>query len=172
VPGTPGQREGRVALGFCRDRLAAMLKLQNAMSDAGVLDAAKLRERISTTATFAQQAQWIIAEMKAGRIVNGKTRERIGDRTIDFYSTAIAYLNEVLGEVPLAGVDNAQARQLVSRMRSELDKDGSKRFSVKTLTEYFKTFTKVVRSAVGQCCFFLSTVGKPMNARFQLRGCT
>src|SRR5207302_1713892 len=98
VPGKPGQREVRVALGFCRDRISAMLKLQNAMSDAGVLDAAKLRERISSTATFAQQAQWMIAEMKAGRIVNGKTREPSGDRTIDFYSTAIAYLNEVLGE--------------------------------------------------------------------------
>ena len=148
VPGKPGQSEVRVALGFCRDRISAMLKLQNAMSDAGVLDAAKLRERISSTATFAQQAQWMIAEMKAGRIVNGKTRERIGDRTIDFYSTAIAYLSEVLGEKPLAGIDNAQARELVSRMRNERDKDGSKRFSVKTLNEYFKTFTKVVRSAV------------------------
>ena len=63
-----------------------MLKLQKAMSDAGVLDAVKLSERISATATFAQQAQWMIAEMMAGRIVNGKTRERIGDRTIDFYS--------------------------------------------------------------------------------------
>jgi hypothetical protein len=57
-----------------------MLKLQNAMKDAGVLDAAKLRERIMGTATFAQQAEWMIAEMKAGRIVNAKTRERIGDR--------------------------------------------------------------------------------------------
>jgi integrase len=33
-------------------------------------------------------------------------------------------------------------------MRNEREKDGSKRFSVKTLNEYFKTFTKVVRSAV------------------------
>src|SRR6266513_458850 len=26
--------------------------------------------------------------------------------------------------------------------------------------------------SVGRCCFFLSTVGKPMNARFQLHACT
>lgn len=97
LPGEPGQREVRVALGFCRDKLSAMLKLQNAMKDAGVLDAAKLRERIMGTATFAHQAEWMIAEMKAGRIVNVKTRERIGDRTIDFYSTAVAYLSDVLG---------------------------------------------------------------------------
>ena len=54
----------------------------------------------------------------------------------------------MLGEKPLAGIENAQARELVSRMRNEPDKDGSKRFSVKTLNEYFKTFTKVIRSAV------------------------
>jgi integrase len=148
VPGESGQREVRVALGFCRDRISAMPKLQNAMKDAGVLDAAKLRERIMGTATFAQQAEWMIAEMKAGRIVNAKTRERIGDRTIDFYSTAVAYLSDVLGAKPVAAIDNAQARELVSRMRNELTNDGSNRFSIKTLTEYFKTFTKVVRSAV------------------------
>jgi integrase len=148
VPGEPGQREVRVALGFCRDRISAMLKLQNAMSDAGVLDAAKLRERISSMAAFAQQAQWMIAEMKAGRIVNGKTRERIGNRTIDFYSTAITYLSEQVGTKPLANIENAEARELVSRMRSERNKDGTGRFSVKTLTEYFKVFTKVLKSAV------------------------
>ena len=125
-----------------------MLKLQNAMKDAGMLDAAKLRERINCTATFAQQAEWMIAEMKAGRIVNVKTREQIGDRTIDFYSTAVAYLNEMLEAKPLAAIDNAQARELVSRMRNERNNDGSKRFSAKTLNEYFKTFTKVFRSAV------------------------
>lgn len=43
----------------------------------------------------------MIGEMKAGRIVNGKARERIGDRTIGFNSTAIAYLSEVLGAKPL-----------------------------------------------------------------------
>jgi hypothetical protein len=69
VPGEPGQREVRVALGFCRDRMSALLKLQNAMNQAGVLDAAKLRERITSTTTFAQQAEWMIAEMKAGRIL-------------------------------------------------------------------------------------------------------
>lgn len=148
VPGEPGQREVRVALGFCRDRISALLKLQNAMKVAGLLDAVRLRERISSTATFAQQAEWMIAEMKAGRIVNAKTRERVGDRTIDFYSTAVAYLNEIVGAKPLASINNAEARELVSRMRGERNKDGSKRFSVKTLIEYFKTFTKVVRSAV------------------------
>ena len=38
----------------------------------------------------------------------------LGDRTIDFYSTAIAHLSEVLGEEPLASIDNAQARELVA----------------------------------------------------------
>src|SRR5215510_13288629 len=39
-------------------------------------------------------------------------------------------------------------RNMGDFVRNEPDKDGSKRFSVKTLNEYFKTFTKVIRSAV------------------------
>jgi len=41
VPGKHGQKEIRVALGYCRDEIDAMLKLRNEMKKAGVLDIRK-----------------------------------------------------------------------------------------------------------------------------------
>ena len=78
-----------------------------------------------------------------------KTREPIGERTIDFYSKAVAYLNDVVGDKPLATLENAEARDLVARMKLETLAEGKKRFgdSGKTIVEYFKTFQKVIASA-------------------------
>jgi hypothetical protein len=118
-----------------------MLKLHGEMQKAGALDPEKIRERITPATTFRKQSEWMIAEMEAGRIVNKKTREPIGERTIDFYSKAVAYLNDVVGDKPLATLENAEARDLVARMKLETLAEGKKRFgdSGKTIVEYFKT---------------------------------
>ena len=81
VPGQTKQVEVRCPLGFCRDRMSAMLKLHQVMQEAGVLDVAKIRERITLVTTFESQAAWWLAEIKAGRIVNKKTRKLIRPRT-------------------------------------------------------------------------------------------
>ena len=146
VPGQTKQVEVRCPLGFCRDRIAAMLKLHQAMREAGVLDVEKIRERITPVATFESQAAWWLAEIKAGRILNSKTRKPIRTNTTDYYSTAGAYLNEVIGNSPLASLDNPEARQLVSKMKAEL-KHNERRFSDKTIVEFFKVFTRVIASA-------------------------
>jgi hypothetical protein len=140
VPGQRKQKEVRVPLGFCRDRKSAELKLREEMQKAGVLDPEKIRERITPATTFRQQAEWWIREIEAGRIVNKKTREPIGERTLDYYSKAVAYLNGVVGDQPLAALDNPEARDLVTRMKNETEPDGSKRFgdSGKTIAEYFR----------------------------------
>jgi len=44
----------------------------------------------------------MIGEMGAGHIVNKKMREPTGERTIDYYCKAVAYLNGVVGEQALA----------------------------------------------------------------------
>jgi integrase len=146
VPGRTKQVEVRCPLGFCRDRIAAMLKLHQAMREAGVLDVEKIRERITPVATFESQAAWWLAEIKAGRILNSKTRKPTRTNTTDYYSTAGAYLNEVIGNSPLASLDNPEARQLVSKMKAEL-KHNERRFSDKTIVEFFKVFTRVIASA-------------------------
>jgi integrase len=152
MPGETEQRAVRPPLGFCRDRTSALLKLHNVMKKAGVLDPEKIRERITPTATFRHQSGWMIAEMKAGRIVNKKTREQIGERTIEHYARAIAFLNGVVGDQPLAALDNPEARDLVARMKAETLPNGSKRFghSGKTIVEYFKTCQKVIASAIDE----------------------
>jgi len=152
MPGQTKQKEIRLPLGFCRDRRSAELKLHQHMQKKGVLDPEKIRERITPATTFRQQSEWMIGEMEAGHIVNKKTREPIGERTIDYYSKAIAYLNGFVGDEPLAGLDNPEARDLVAKMKSETEPDGSRRFgeSGKTIVEYFKTFQKVVGSATDE----------------------
>src|SRR5580698_8530639 len=137
VPGQTKQVEVRPALGFCRDRMSAMLKLHQVMQAAGVLDVEKIRERITPVTTFESQAAWWLAEIKAGRILNSKTRKPTRTNTTDYYSTAGAYLNEVIGNSPLASLDNPEARQLVSKMKAEL-KHNERRFSDKTIVEFFK----------------------------------
>jgi hypothetical protein len=145
VPGQTKQVEVRSPLGFCRDRMSAMLKLHQVMQEAGVLDVEKIRERITPVTTFESQAAWWLAEIKAGRIVNSKTRKPIRTNTADFYSTAVAYLNEAVGNNALASLDNLEARELVAKMKAAL-KGNERRFSDKTIVEFFKVFTRVIAS--------------------------
>ena len=147
VPGQTRQKEVRIGLGFCRDRFGAMLKLHKEMQAADVLDLQKIRERITPAVTFNQQAAWMIAEMRAGRIVNKRTRKPIRERTIEGYSTAANYLRGVVGDKPLAFLDNPEAKALVEQMKSELNKNGERRFGDKSISEYFKVFQMVIASA-------------------------
>jgi len=149
VPGQARQKQVRVPLGFRRDKKSAEFELRRVMQKAGVLDPEKIRERITPATTFRMQADWMITEMKSGRIVNRKTREPIRERTIDYYSGAIAYMDGVVGDQPLAALDNPQARDLVARMKSETKSNGSQRFgdSGKTIVEYFRVFRMVIASA-------------------------
>ncbi len=124
----------------------AMLKLHQVMQDAGVLDVEKIRERITPVATFQSQAAWWLAEIKAGRIVNSKTRKSIRTNTIDFYSNAVTYLNEIVGNRALASLENQEARELVTKMKAE-SKNNQRRFCDKTVTETFKVFKRVIASA-------------------------
>jgi integrase len=146
LPGQTKQVEVRTPLGFCRDRMSAMLKLHQAMQEAGVLDVEKIRERITPVTTFEAQAAWWIGEIKAGRIVNSKTRKSIRTNTIDYYLTAVAYLNGVVGNNALVSLDNPQARELVAKMKAEKIGD-ERRFSDKTIVEFFKVFKRVIASA-------------------------
>jgi integrase len=146
VPGQTRQAEVRIPLGLCRDRVSAMFKLREAMRTAGVLDVEKVRERITASTTFEAQAAWWLAEVKAGHIVNTKTRKPMRANTIGFYSTAIAYLTGVVGNKPLASLDNPEARQLVAKMKAERIAD-ERRFSDKTILEFFRVFRRIIASA-------------------------
>ena len=154
-----------------------MLKLRNEMHKAGVLDLAKVRERLSPAATFRGQAAWWIEEMVDGHIVHAKTREPIDPNTINSYRNAVTYLNQLIGDMPLASIDNPQAKTLIAEMKSERGKDGERRFSEKTIVEYFRVLRKVIASAldgnfnpVHHRSWNLAAIGLPrVNPRKQRR---
>ena len=150
VPGERKQRDVQVALGYCRSRVDAHIKLRDEMKRAGVLDLNKIRERLSPQVTFRNQAKWWVVEMKEGRILHEKKREVIDPNTINSYQTALAYLDDVIGNLPLASIDNRQARDLIAKMKSERRKDGQRRFSDKTIVSYFRVVCKVVASALDE----------------------
>jgi integrase len=150
VPGDHEQKEIRVALGYCRDELDAMLKLRDEMNQAGALDLNKVRECLAPAVTFRAQAKWWIAEMTAGRIINAKKRELIDPNTIAAYHTAVAYLIQQVGDMLLASIDNPQAKTLIVKMLSERTEDGGRRFSDKTVVEYFRVLRKVIASELDE----------------------
>jgi hypothetical protein len=61
--------------------------------------------------------------------------------------TAVSYLNEQFGEIPLASIDNLEAKALIAKMRLEVQ-DDKPRFADKSIVEYFSVMQKVVKSAV------------------------
>jgi integrase len=149
VPGEHNQKEVRVALGYCRNEMDAMLGLQEEMEKAGVLDLNKVRERLSPVVNFRTQSSWWLEAMTSGEVVNSKKRTQIVANTICSYSTAIAYLNEQIGDMPLASIDNPEARALVTAMKAAL-KDGKRRFSDSTISYYFRIMRQVISSQMDE----------------------
>jgi len=149
VPGEHNQKEVRVALGYCRNEMDAMLGLQEEMEKAGVLDLNKVRERLSPVVNFRTQSSWWLEAMTSGEVVNSKKRTQIVANTICSYSTAIAYLNEQIGDMPLASIDNPEAKALVAAMKAAL-KDGKRRFSDSTISYYFRIMRQVISSQMDE----------------------
>jgi integrase len=149
VPGERGQKEVRVALGYCRDELDAMFGLQKEMEKAGVLDLDKVQERLSPVATFRAQAAWWLEAITSGEVVHSKKRTQIIANTIDSYSIAVGYLEEQIGDMPLAFIDNPEAKALITTMKSAV-KDGRRRFSDSTISYYFRIMRQVIASQLDE----------------------
>jgi integrase len=149
VPGEHKQKEVRVALGYCRDEMSAVLSLQQEMEKTGVLDLDKVRERLSPVVTFRKQTAWWLEAIRSGEVVHSRKRTQIVANTIDSYSTAVAYLNEQIGDMPLASIDNPEARALITTMKSAV-KDGRRRFSDSTISYYFRIMRQVISSQIDE----------------------
>jgi len=128
----------------------AMLRLQDERAKAGVLDQDRVRECISPVTTFQNQAAWWIDEMAEGQILHAKKREPIDPNTINSYRNAVAYLNDQIGEMPIASIDNPQAKAIITKMKAERRTDGQRRFSDKTIVEYFRVLRRVVSSLLDE----------------------
>jgi len=98
-------------------------------------------EVTSPVTTFKQQAHWWLDEMRAGRIVSRKKRVPIKPATLAGYQAAVNWLNETIGNTPLADIKNEVAKQFVIKMRTA-------KLADKTIVNYFQVVKAVIASAV------------------------
>jgi len=146
APGEHGQKEVRVTLGKCKDEKEAVLRLHKKMTEAGCFSVETVRERIGVNLSFRRQAAWYLEQLKTGGIVSKKSGMPVQPTTVAIYSTAINYLNTFVGDLPLASVDNAEAKKLIRLMLID-QKAGRFSQSNKTIREYFQTLQLVIASA-------------------------
>jgi integrase len=150
VAGERGQKEVRIALGRCKDKVEAMLRLHKKMEETGVLSVEKVREAIGLNSSFRVQAEWYLGELRTGGIVSIKSNLPVQPTTVAIYSTAVNYLlGTFVADLPLGSIGNAEAKRLVKLMMEDRAK-GRFSESCKTIREYFAVLKLVIASAVDE----------------------
>jgi hypothetical protein len=94
-------------------------------------------EAVNLGVTFRQQAAWFLNHVKT------RKRKPVKPATASSWTSHLAWINPVLGDMPLASVDNLALKALVSKM-SEAN------FSPKTMHNYSYVVKAVVASAVNE----------------------
>jgi len=95
-------------------------------------------EAVNLGTTFKEQAtRWLEQIQK-------RKRKPIKPRTAATWAGYLGWLNLLIGEIPLASVNNLAVKQLVAKMAAET-RNGKPRFSAKSITNY----TQVVKMVVG-----------------------
>ncbi|HUO25185.1 MAG TPA: tyrosine-type recombinase/integrase [Candidatus Aquilonibacter sp.] len=120
-------------------------RLKEIIAEAGANDEITLRmtEAVNLGTTFKQQAKWWIES------VQNRKRKPIKAGTASSWKSAIRWINQQIGEIPLSSVNNLAVRDhVVAKMASEQNKDGTPRFSPKTISNYVGVVKMVVASAI------------------------
>jgi integrase len=90
---------------------------------------------------LSQQAEWWIKAIEDGRVLHRGKRTRIRPATIAGYKSAIEWMSPHIGNMPLANIKNAAAKELVTAMKhAEL--------SDKTIVNYIHVLQSVIASVV------------------------
>jgi len=92
----------------------------------------------------------VLSEIASGRLKSrqkNKRGQRIRVSTLDAYTTAIAYLNEKIGDRTLATFDNWEMKELISTMEAEKRENGERRFTPKTIVNYYLIAAAVFATA-------------------------
>src|SRR5437868_2216983 len=117
----------------------------------GINDKSKLAAALQPAEiTFRQQAEWWLSEIRSGRLKcrqRNKRGQRIRKTTLDASTTAVACLNEKIGEMRLAAFDSAEMRDLIAAMEEEKRKNGQSRFKAKTIVNYYLVVAAVFATA-------------------------
>jgi integrase len=94
-------------------------------------------EAVNLGVTFRQQAAWFLDHVKT------RKRKPVKPATATSWTSHLAWINRVLGDMPLASVNNSALKELVSKMAEE-------NFSPKTMHNYSYVVKAVVASAVNE----------------------
>lgn len=97
----------------------------------------KAVQAVNLGVTFRKQAEWFLNHVKT------RKRRPIKPATATSWASHLAWINSVLGEMPLASVNNLAVKELVSRMAVA-------GFSPKTMHNYVQVVKMVVASAVNE----------------------
>lgn len=151
IPGQPERIKHNEPLGKFRTRKEARRKADKWILEKGVNDRDQLAAALEPTdSTFRTQAAWWLSELESGRLKSrhkSKRGRRVRPTTVDTYRTAVAYLEEKIGDRNLAGFDNAEMKELIYAMETEMGRNGSPRFTPKTIVNYYLIAAAVFASA-------------------------
>jgi len=151
IPGQPDRVKHNEPLGKCPTREQARRKADKWILANGINNRGQLAEALQPSeVTFRSQAAWWLSELASGRLKcrqKSKRGQKIRPTTLSAYSTALAYLDERIGDKNLATFDNAEMKDLIATMESETKSGGEARFSPKTIVNYYQIATAVFASA-------------------------
>ena len=151
IPGQFERVKHNEPLGKCATRAEARRIADRWIMKNGVNDREKLEFALQPSEiTFRSQAAWWLSEIASGRLKSrqkNKRGQRIRPTTLDAYTSAIGYLNEKIGGHTLATFDNAEMKELISTMEAETKESGERRFTPKTIVNYYLIAAAVFATA-------------------------
>jgi integrase len=151
IPGQHERVKHNEPLGKSAIREEARRKADRWIMRNGVNDREKLEFALQPSEiTFRSQAAWWLSEIASGRLKSrqkNKRGQRIRVSTLDAYTTAVAYLNEKIGDRTLATFDNGEMKELISTMEAETRENGERRFTPKTIVNYYLIAAAVFATA-------------------------
>jgi integrase len=151
IPGQFERVKHNEPLGKCATREEARRIADRWIMKNGVNDREKLEFALQPSEiAFRSQAAWWLSEIASGRLKSrqkSRRGQKIRATTLDAYTSAVAYLNEKIGDRILATFENAEMKELISTMESETKENGERRFSAKTIVNYYLIAAAVFATA-------------------------
>jgi len=140
VPGRENRERKFYQLAVCRTKSEARRKLKEMIERDGINSTVEIAQSIDS-ATFRQQAEWWIKAIEDGRVLHRRKRTKMKPATIAGYKCGIEWLTPRIGNLPLANIKNATAKELIASMKEA-------KLADKTIVSYFQVLQSVVASAV------------------------
>src|SRR5258708_10162005 len=151
IPGQYERVKHNEHVGKSATREEARRKADRWIMRNGINDREKLEFALQPSEiTFRSQAAWWLSEIASGRLKSrqrNKRGQKIRVSTLDAYTTAVAYLNEKIGDLTLATFDNGKMKELISTIEAETRENGERRLEPKTIVNYYLIAAAVFATA-------------------------